>query len=215
MMRLMNLVTRTRPPVKWSTDAESKYWISCASSKMGYLLLPLWFGKMVKFLIHLLLSTEEHFFYHCRSKRNDFFFDMLRNVTCCVTILNWHVTKLVPLANSCSKAQAYGWMFYDFIREETCSAVKRGGRMSRLIFEVLAFNLKLVSFGYFCRPVLIIFPALVHNFLLPCSVDTRYENLRLQAANRRHKLLDALSLHQLNRDAYIVDSWINEKVGSW
>lgn len=159
MMRLMNLVTRTRPPVKWSTDAESEYWISCAPSKMGYLLLPLWFGKMVKFLIHLLLSTEEHFFYHCRSKRNDFFFDMLRNVTCCVTILNWNVTKLVPLANSCSKAQAYGWMFYDFIREETCSAVKRGGRMSRLIFEVLAFNLKLVSFGYFCRPVLIIFPA--------------------------------------------------------
>ena len=46
-----------------------------------------------------------------------------------------------------------------------------------------------------------------------CSVDTRYENLRLQAADRRHKLLDALSLHQLNRDAYIVDSWINEKVG--
>lgn len=43
------------------------------------------------------------------------------------------------------------------------------------------------------------------------NVDTRYENLRLQAANRRHKLLDALSLHQLNRDAYIVDSWINEK----
>ena len=56
---------------------------------------------------------------------------------------------------------------------------------------------------------------MVHNFLLPGSVDTRYENLRLQAANRRHKLLDALSLHQLNRDAYIVDSWINEKVGSW
>lgn len=56
---------------------------------------------------------------------------------------------------------------------------------------------------------------MMHNFLLPCSVDTRYENLRLQAANRRHKLLDALSLHQLNRDAYIVDSWINEKVGSW
>ena len=46
-----------------------------------------------------------------------------------------------------------------------------------------------------------------------CSVDTRYKNLRLQAADRRHKLLDALSLHQLNRDAYIVDSWINEKVG--
>lgn len=100
-------------------------------------------------------------------------------------------------------------MFYDFIREETCSAVKRGGRMSRLIFEVLAFNLKLVSFGYFLFWIL-----MVHNFLLPCSVDTRYENLRLQAANRRHKLLDALSLHQLNRDAYIVDSWINEKVGS-
>ena len=159
MMRLMNLVTRTRPPVKWSTDAESEYWISCAPSKMGYLLLPLWFGKMVKFLIHLLLSTEEHFFYHCRSKRNDFFFDVLRNVTCCVTIMNWHVTKLVPLASSCSKAQAYGWMFYDFIRKETCSAVKKGERMSRLIFEVLAFNLKLVSLGGFCRPVLIIFPA--------------------------------------------------------
>ena len=157
MMRLMNLVTRTRPLVKWSTDAESKYWISCAPGKMGYLLLPLWFGKMVKFLIHLLLSTEEHFFYHCRSKRNDFFFDMLRNVTCCVPIMNWHVTKLVPLANSCSKAQAYGWMFYDFIRKETCSVVKKGERMSRLIFEVLAINLKLVSFGYFCRPVLIIF----------------------------------------------------------
>lgn len=47
-----------------------------------------------------------------------------------------------------------------------------------------------------------------------CSVDNRYNNLQLQAANRRHKLLDALSLHQLNRDAYIVDSWINEKV-SW
>ena len=46
-----------------------------------------------------------------------------------------------------------------------------------------------------------------------CSVDTRYENLRLQGADRRHKLLDALSLHRLNRDAYIVDSWINEKVG--
>ena len=46
------------------------------------------------------------------------------------------------------------------------------------------------------------------------SVDTRYNQLQLQAANRRHKLLDALSLHQLNRDAYIVDSWINEKV-SW
>ena len=45
-------------------------------------------------------------------------------------------------------------------------------------------------------------------------MDTRYENLRLQAANRRHKLLDALSLHKLNRDAYIVDSWINEKVGT-
>ena len=50
-------------------------------------------------------------------------------------------------------------------------------------------------------------------FVFFCSVDTRYENLRLQAADRRHKLLDALSLHQLNRDAYIVDSWINEKVG--
>ncbi|KAM7448230.1 hypothetical protein ABFA07_003643 [Porites harrisoni] len=43
------------------------------------------------------------------------------------------------------------------------------------------------------------------------NVDTRYENLRLQGADRRHKLLDALSLHRLNRDAYIVDSWINEK----
>lgn len=45
-------------------------------------------------------------------------------------------------------------------------------------------------------------------------MDTRYNQLQLQAADRRHKLLDALSLHQLNRDAYIVDSWINEKV-SW
>ena len=52
----------------------------------------------------------------------------------------------------------------------------------------------------------------VQNLPPYLSVDTRYNNLQLQAANRRHKLLDALSLHRLNRDAYIVDSWINEKV---
>lgn len=146
---------------------------------------------MVKFLIHLLLSTEEHFFYHCRSKRNDFFFDMLRNVTCCVTILNWHVTKLVPLANSCSKAQAYGLMFYDFIREETCSAVKRGGRMSRLIFEVLAFNLKLVSFGYFCRPVFIIFPAFngTQFFTSVWTLDTKTYGCKLLTADTNSWML--------------------------
>ncbi|KAK2552536.1 Spectrin beta chain [Acropora cervicornis] len=43
------------------------------------------------------------------------------------------------------------------------------------------------------------------------NVDTRYNNLLQHASQRRHKLQDALSLHQLNRDAYIVDSWINEK----
>ncbi|KAJ7388705.1 hypothetical protein OS493_036144 [Desmophyllum pertusum] len=43
------------------------------------------------------------------------------------------------------------------------------------------------------------------------NVDTRYSNLRLQASDRQQKLLDSLSLHRLNRDAYIVDSWINEK----
>ena len=47
-----------------------------------------------------------------------------------------------------------------------------------------------------------------------CSVDNRYDNLMQQAAQRRHKLQDSLSLHRLNRDTYIVDSWINEKVGT-
>lgn len=43
------------------------------------------------------------------------------------------------------------------------------------------------------------------------NVDNRYDNLMQQAAQRRHKLQDSLSLHRLNRDTYIVDSWINEK----
>lgn len=50
------------------------------------------------------------------------------------------------------------------------------------------------------------------GFSFLCSVDDRYEALLQAAAIRRQKLLDALSLHQLNRDAYIVESWINEKV---
>ena len=45
------------------------------------------------------------------------------------------------------------------------------------------------------------------------SVDDRYEALLQSAAIRRQKLCDALSLHQLNRDANIVETWINEKVG--
>lgn len=48
-------------------------------------------------------------------------------------------------------------MFYDFICEEICFVVKRGGRMLRLIFEVFVFNFKFVLFGYFCRLVFIIF----------------------------------------------------------
>jgi len=44
------------------------------------------------------------------------------------------------------------------------------------------------------------------------SLDERYEELLRLAAIRRQKLQDALSLHQLNREANIVESWIDEKV---
>lgn len=43
-------------------------------------------------------------------------------------------------------------------------------------------------------------------------VDERYENLRDLAAQRRKKLLEALAQFQLNREAYVVDTWITERV---
>ena len=79
-----------------------------------------------------------------------------------------------------------------------CSMI--GSNFNNQLFSFSILNLLMIN--------------VVQNLLPFCSVDTRYNQLQLQAADRRHKLLDALSLHQLNRDAYIVDSWINEKV-SW
>ena len=43
-------------------------------------------------------------------------------------------------------------------------------------------------------------------------VDERYEKLQDLAAQRRKKLLEALSQFQLNREAYVVDTWITERV---
>jgi hypothetical protein len=44
------------------------------------------------------------------------------------------------------------------------------------------------------------------------SVDERYANLKDLAAERRKKLLEALAQFQLNREAYIIDTWITERV---
>ena len=49
-------------------------------------------------------------------------------------------------------------------------------------------------------------------FIFCFSVDERYEELLRLAAIRHQKLQDALSLHQLNREANVVESWIDEKV---
>lgn len=46
------------------------------------------------------------------------------------------------------------------------------------------------------------------------SVDEQYDELVQLAATRRQKLQDALSLHQLNREANVVETWIDEKVFS-
>ena len=46
----------------------------------------------------------------------------------------------------------------------------------------------------------------------PPSVDERYANLKDLAAERRKKLLEALAQFQLNREAYIIDTWITERV---
>ncbi|XP_032239849.2 spectrin beta chain isoform X2 [Nematostella vectensis] len=43
------------------------------------------------------------------------------------------------------------------------------------------------------------------------TLDERYSALLQQAAARRQKLQDALSLHKLNREAYIVETWIDER----
>ena len=43
-------------------------------------------------------------------------------------------------------------------------------------------------------------------------VDERYEKLKDLAAQRRKKLLEALSQFRLNREAYVVDTWITERV---
>ncbi|XP_031552905.1 spectrin beta chain, non-erythrocytic 1-like isoform X2 [Actinia tenebrosa] len=43
------------------------------------------------------------------------------------------------------------------------------------------------------------------------NVDEQYEEVVQLAATRRQKLQDALSLHQLNREANIVETWIDEK----
>ena len=43
-------------------------------------------------------------------------------------------------------------------------------------------------------------------------VDDRYNNLLNQANIRHQKLLDSLSLHKLNREANVVDKWIDERV---
>lgn len=50
------------------------------------------------------------------------------------------------------------------------------------------------------------------KLLFNYSVDERYDELLKLAASRRQKLQDALSLHQLNREANVVESWIDEKV---
>ena len=44
------------------------------------------------------------------------------------------------------------------------------------------------------------------------SVDEQYANLKNLAAERRKKLLEALAQFQLNREAYIIDTWIKERV---
>ncbi|XP_028393281.1 spectrin beta chain, non-erythrocytic 1-like isoform X3 [Dendronephthya gigantea] len=43
------------------------------------------------------------------------------------------------------------------------------------------------------------------------TVDERYANLKDLAAERRKKLLEALAQFQLNREAYIIDTWIAER----
>lgn len=54
--------------------------------------------------------------------------------------------------------------------------------------------------------------SLVCFHFLVFRVDERYENLKDLAAQRRKKLLEALAQFKLNREAYIVDTWITERV---